>query len=75
MSETKVTIQLVLINIVNNKKVCRIYLGEYVEVHKEDELCKTIDINHNVGAIVLGSQYNLQGQYFESLLTDKFLQR
>ena len=39
-------------------------LGEYVQVHQEDEPRNTISINRTVGAIDLGPQYNLWGGYF-----------
>ena len=41
-------------------------------MHQEDELENTIAINRTVGAIALGPQYKLQGEYFfDSLLTGK----
>ena len=37
-------------------------------MHQEDEAKNTIDINHSVGTISLGPQYNLQGGYFFDIL-------
>ena len=53
--------QLILWNIFDYKKVCRLQPGEYVQVHQEDEPQHTINLNRTVGAIALGPQYNLQG--------------
>ena len=64
LSDTKVPGQLILGNTVDYKKVFRLQLGEYVQVHQEDEPQNTIAIDRTVGAISLGPQYNLQGGYF-----------
>ena len=61
MSNTKVPEQLVLGNAVDYKKVCHIHPGKYVHLQQEDELQNTINIDRSVGAIVLGTQLNLQG--------------
>ena len=45
-------------------------------MHQEYEPQNTIDLNRTVGAISIGPQYNLQGDYFfDSLLTGKRLRR
>ena len=64
LSDTKGPRQLILGNTVDYKKVCRLQPGEYVQVHQEDEPRNTIAIDQTVGAIALGPQYNLQGDYF-----------
>ena len=46
------------------KKNCRLQLGEYVQVHQEDEPQNTIAVDRNFGAIDLVTQYNLHGGYF-----------
>ena len=74
MSYTRGPGQLILGNTDDYKKVCHLQPREYVQVHQEDEPRNTIDIDRTVGAIALGSQYNLQGGYvFERLLTSKIL--
>ena len=45
LSNTKGPRQLVPGTIMDYKKVCRLQLGKYVELHKEDEPRKTIDID------------------------------
>ena len=45
--------QIVLETVVDYKKFFRLQPGEYVQVNKEDEARKTIDIDQTVGAIVL----------------------
>ena len=64
LSDTKGPRQLVIGNMVDYKKVCRLHLGEYVQVHQVDEPCNKIAIDRTVGAIYLGRQYNIQGGYF-----------
>ena len=64
LSDTKGPGQLILRNMVNYKKVCRLQPGEYLQVHQEDEPQNTIAIDRTVCAIALGTQYNLQGGYF-----------
>ena len=44
-------------------------------MYQEDEPLNTIAIKRNVGAIALGPQYNLQGGFFESILTGKRLRQ
>ena len=74
LSDTKVTGQLILGNTADYKKFCRLQLGEYVQVHQQNEPRNTITIDRTVGAIALGTQYNLQrGFFFETLLTGKRL--
>ena len=48
----------------NTQKVFFLQLGEYIQVHQEDELRNTISIYWTVVAIVLGPQYNFQGGFF-----------
>ena len=64
LSDTKVPGQLILGNTVDYKKVFRLQLGEYVQVHQEDEPQNTIAIDQTVSMIALRHQYNLQGVYF-----------
>ena len=64
LSNTKVPRELVPVTVVGYKKVCRLHPGKYVQVHQEYESLNTINIDQTVGAIVLGSQYNLQGDFF-----------
>ena len=76
LSDKKGPGQLILGNAFDYKKVCCLQPGEYVQVHQEDEPRNTIDIYRTVGAIVIGPQYNLQGDYFfDILLTGKRLRR
>ena len=76
LSDTKGPGKLLLGNMVNYKNVCRLQPVEYVQVHQEDEPCKTIAIDWTVDAIALGPQYNLQeGYFFEILLRGKRLRR
>ena len=76
LSDTKGPVQIILGNTVDYKNFCRLHPGEYVQVHQEDEPQNTISINWTVGAIDLGSQYNLQGgNVFESLLKYKCLRQ
>ena len=76
LPDTKVPGQLLLGNIVNYKKVCRLHPGEYVQVHQEDESRNTIAIYWTVVTIAIGTQYNFQGGYFfESILTGKHPRR
>ena len=64
MSATKVPGQLILGDTVDYKNVCRLQIGEYVQVHQEDEPWNKIAIDRTVGAISLGDKYNLQGGDF-----------
>ena len=52
--DIKVPGQLLLRTVVKYKKVFRLYPGEYVQVHQEDEPRNMIDINQTVRAIFLG---------------------
>ena len=62
--DTKGSGQLVFGTVIEYKKVFCLKLGEYFQVHQEDESRNTIDIDQTVTAIVLGPHYNLQGGYF-----------
>ena len=62
--DTKVPGQLVLGSVVDYKKLCYLWLVEYVQVHQEYEPCNTIYIDGNVGVIALGPQYMYQGGFF-----------
>ena len=74
LSDTKVSGQLILVNTVDYKNICRLQTGEYVQVYQEDEPLNMIAMNWTVGAISLEPQYNCQGgKFFESLLTGKLL--
>ena len=76
LSDTKGPGKLILGNMADYKKVCRLQPGEYVQVHQEDEPRNKISIDRTVGAIYLGTQYNHQGGYcFEILLKGKRLRR
>ena len=60
---------------VDYKKLCYLWLVEYVQVHQEYEPRNTIYIDGNVGVISLGPQYMSQGGFFfEILLTERRLQ-
>ena len=55
---------------VNYRKVFRLHPGEYVHLNQEDEPLSTIEVDRDVGVIILGPQNNLEGDYlFEILLT------
>ena len=54
LSNTKYPGELVFGNIVDYKKICCLHLGEYLQVHQEDEIWNTIDIELTVVSIILG---------------------
>ena len=64
LSNTKGLIQLVLVTVVDCRKVCRLQPVKSVKVHQYYEPRNKIDIDQTVREIVLGPQYNLQGGYF-----------
>ena len=70
LSDTKFLGKLVLGTVVNYRKVCRLHPGEYVQLNQEDEPLSTIEVDRDVGVIILGPQNNLEGDYlFDILLT------
>ena len=72
ISNTKVPGQLVLVAVVDYKKIFCLCTGEFFQVHQNYEPRNTIDIDQMVVEINLGPQYNLQGGYlFEILLAIK----
>ena len=64
LSNTKGLGQLVLVTVVEHKKVFLLQIGEYFQLYQEDEPRNTIDIYQTVIATALGPQYNLHGAYF-----------
>ena len=63
-SSTKGPGKIFLGNVVKYKKVFCLQTGKYVQVHQEDEPWNTINIYLTVVEIILGTQYNLQGDIF-----------
>ena len=59
---------ILIMNVVDYKKVSRLQLGKYIQVRQEDEPCNTIDSDRTVWEIVLGTQYNPRGDYFFEIL-------
>ena len=64
ISNTKFSGKLVIGTVVEYKNCFRLQSGEYFQVHQEDEPQNTINIDQTVVSIVLGTQYNLQGECF-----------
>ena len=64
LSNTEGIIKIFIGTIVDCKKFSRLHPGEFFQVRQDDEPRDTIYIGRTVRAIVLGTQYNLQGDYF-----------